>query len=172
MQPLSFMKLFWLLWLSMLLPVAAQTNDSSPAAGAPSVEQRTSEIRTECINGRRCICGKVIQIVPGGLVVESGYTDLLLPEFNQSWVISKRAAVKRNPKVLERDEPASPCIGTIFLTDIPKRPQVELYEYVVLQAYPAGTYDYTPVPGVEKTIRKFAAGLDTAVKLRLAAAGN
>ena len=167
MQPLSFMKLFWLLLLATLLPVAAQTNASSPAAESPAAEKHTAEIRTECINGRRCICGKVIQIVPGGLVVESGYTDLLKPEFNESWVVSERAAVKRDPKLLERAEPASPCIGTIFLTDIPKRPKVKLYEYVVLQAYPAGTYTYIPVPGVDKTIRKFAAGLDTAVNIRL-----
>jgi len=164
------MKLFWLLLFATLLPVAAQTNGSSPAAESQAVEKHTAEIRAECIRGRRCICGKVIQIVPGGLVVESGYTDLLNPEFNQSWVISERAAVKRDPKLLERDEPASPCIGTIFLTDIPKRPRAKLYEYVVLQAYPAGNYTYIPVPGVEKTIRKFAAGLDTAVNSRFATA--
>ena len=166
------MKFFWLLLLATLLPAAAQTNVSSAAAESTAIEKHTAEIRTDCINGRRCICGKVVQIVPGGVIVESGYTDLLKPEFNQSWVVSERALVKRDPKLLERNEPASPCIGTIFLTDIPKRPKVKLYEYVVLQAYPAGTYQYIPVPGVEKTVRKFAAGLDSAVKLRFAAAGN
>jgi len=33
-----------------------------------------------CIEGRRRICGKVLQIVPEGLVVESGYVGLLRPE--------------------------------------------------------------------------------------------
>lgn len=164
------MKLFWLLLLAMLLPAAAQTNVSPVLAKPAAIEKQTAEIRADCINGRRCICGKVIQIVPGGLIVESGYTDLLKPEFNESWVVSERALVKRDPKLLERDEPASPCIGTIFLTDLPKRPKVKLYEYVVLQAYPAGTHHYIPVPGVEKAVREFAAGLDSAVKLRLAAA--
>lgn len=166
------MKLLWLLLLVTLLPAAAQTNVSSAAAESSAIEKRTAEIRADCINGRRCICGKVIQIVPGGLIVESGYTDLLKPEFNESWVVSERALVKRDPKLLERAEPASPCIGTIFLTDLPKRPKVKLYEYVVLLAYPAGTHHYIPVPGVDKTVRKFAAGLDTAVKLRLADNGN
>jgi hypothetical protein len=167
----SPMKIFWLLLLATLSALA-QTNAPSVPAESAAIEKHTAEIRTDCINGRRCICGKVIQIVPDGVIVESGYTDLLKPEFNESWVVSERAMVKRDPKLLERAEPASPCIGTIFLTDIPKRPKVKLYEYVVLQAYPAGTYQYIPVPGVEKTVRKFAAGLDTAVKLRLAAAGN
>jgi hypothetical protein len=44
---------------------------------------------------------------------------------------------------------------------------VNLYDYVLLQAYPAGEYLYTPVPGVQKSIRKFAGGLDTAVKIKL-----
>jgi hypothetical protein len=33
--------------------------------------------------------------------------------------------------------------------------------------YPAGQYVYSPVANVRKTIRKFSAGLDTAVKLIL-----
>lgn len=99
--------------------------------------------------------------------MDSGYTALMAPPFNQSWVISSGALVSRDSKVIERSEPASPCIGTVLLTDIPKRPAVKLYDYVLLQAYPAGEYLYTPVPGVQKSIRKFAAGLDTAVKIKL-----
>ena len=35
--------------------------------------------------------------------------------------------------------------------------------------YPAGDYDYVPVAGVKKTIRRFAAGLERAVKLTMQA---
>jgi hypothetical protein len=72
--------------------------------------------------------------------------------------------VTRDSKLIERNEPATACIGTVLLIDFPKRPPVKLYDYVLLQAYPAGEYRYVPVPGVEKQIRKFAGGLDTAIK--------
>ena len=129
--------------------------------------QQSAEIRAACIDGRRCVCGRVIKIVPEGLVVESGYTALMNPPFTQSWVIPGGALVSRDAKLFERSEPASPCIGTVLLTDFPGRPAVKLYDYVLLQGYPAGEYLFTPVPGIQKPIRKFAGGLDTAVKLKL-----
>ena len=174
---MSAIKFFLLLMLiSAGLPAGAQTNVSRSAnqtnqtnqTAVREREQRAAEIRAACINGRRCICGKVIKIVPEGLIVESGYTALMQPPFTGAWVIPAGALVKRDSKLLERDEPASPCIGTVLLTDFPRRPAVKLYDYVLLQAYPAGEYLYTPVPGVEKQIRKFAGGLDTAVKNKLA----
>jgi hypothetical protein len=164
-----------LMMFSAWLPAVAQTNVSISSAvqtnqmAVRDGSQRPERIRAACINGRRCVCGKVIKIVPQGLVVESGYTTLMQPPFTGSWVIPSGALVNRDPKLIERDEPASPCIGTVLLTGFPKRPTVKLYDYVLLQAYPAGEYLYTPVPGVEKKIRKFAGGLDTAVTMRLAA---
>jgi hypothetical protein len=172
---MSATKLFLLLMmLSVWLPVVAQSNvnvsTSATNQGAAGVrEQRAADIRAACVNGRRCICGKVIKIVPEGLVVESGYTALMQPPFTGSWVIPGGALLIRDSKLIERDEPASPCIGTVLLTDFPKRPAVKLYDYVLLQGYPAGEYLYIPVPGVEKEIRKFAGGLDTAVRLKVAA---
>jgi hypothetical protein len=167
-------KLFLLMMLSGCLPVVAQTNInvSNSATNQPAVpnpDQRAADIRSACISGRRCVCGKVIKIFQEGLVVESGYTALMHPPFTGSWVIPSGALVNRDSKLIERDEPASPCIGTVLLIDFPKRPAVKLYDYVLLQAYPAGEYLYTPVPGVDKQIRKFAGGLDTAVKVRVAA---
>src|SRR5258706_14019707 len=166
------MKLFLLIFFSAVLPAVAQTNVSSSTnqtnhISAPERAQRAAEIRAACINGRRCVCGKVIKIVPEGLIVDSGYTALMDPPFTQSWVISGGALVNRDAKLLERSEPASPCIGTVLLTDFPRRPAVKLYDYVLLQAYPAGEYLYTPVPGVQKPIRKFTGGLDSAVKIKL-----
>lgn len=164
------MKLFLLILFSAVLPAVAQTNGTASTGQTNqtlSHDQHAAEIRIACINGRRCVCGKVIKIVPEGLVVDSGYTALMNPPFAQSWVIPGGALVNRDPKLLERNEPASPCIGTVLLTDFPKRPPVKLYDYVLLQAYPAGEYLYIPVPGVQKPIRKFAGGLDTAVRLKL-----
>jgi hypothetical protein len=166
------MKLFLLIFFSAWLPAVAQTNITSSTnqtnqTAVRDREQRAAEIRTACINGRRCVCGKVIKIVPEGLIVESGYTALMEPPFTESWVIPGGALVNRDSKLLERSEPASPCFGTVLLTDLPRRPVVKLYDYVLLQAYPAGEYLYTPVPGVQKPIRKFAGGLDTAIKIKL-----
>jgi len=172
---MSAMKLFLMLMMfSAGLPVVAQTNVTSLANESNQTavrdrDQRAADIRAACINGRRCVCGKVIKIVPEGLIVESGYTALMEPPFTGAWVIPGGALVNRDSKLIERSEPASPCIGTVLLTDFPKRPAVKLYDYVLLQAYPAGEYLYIPVPGVEKQIRKFAGGLDTAVKLKVAA---
>lgn len=128
---------------------------------------RAEQIRNECIQGRRLICGKVLKIFPDGLVVDSGYTDLLRPPLTESWVVPGTVPAHRNPAVLELNEPGTPCIGLAFLTDIPKRQPVKQFDYVILMAYPAGQYVYTPAPNVKKTIRKFSAGLETAVRLNL-----
>ncbi len=162
---MTAMKLFLLIF--SLLPAAAQTNVASSTNQMSVRDQRAAEIRTACINGRRCVCGKVIKIVPEGLIVDSGYTALMDAPFTQSWVIPGGALVNRDAKLLERSEPASPCIGTVLLTDFPRRPAVKLYDYVLLQGYPAGEYLYTPVPGIQKPIRKFTGGLDSAVKIKL-----
>jgi hypothetical protein len=59
------------------------------------------------------------------------------------------------------------AVGLVFLTDIPKRPTVHQYDYVALNGYPAGHYEYVPLPGVNKTLRRFSGGLETAVRLNL-----
>src|ERR1041385_419931 len=139
---MSLMRVLCFIVFAVCFPLAAQTNValSTNHTNQASVRDPAAEIRTAYINGRRCVCGKVIKIVPEGLVVESGYTALMNPPFTQSWVIPAGALVNRDAKLLERSEPASPCIGTVLLTDFPRRPAVKLCDYVLLQAYPAGEY--------------------------------
>jgi uncharacterized repeat protein (TIGR03806 family) len=139
--------------------VAAQTN----------LDVRAEQIRAQCIQGRRIICGRVLQITKTGLVVDSGYTNLLRPPLNHSWVTRASANPARPAALVEGAEPDAVAVGLLFLTDIPRRPAVHRYDYVVQHGYPAGTYDYVPVAGVTKTIRRFAAGLSTAVRLNLQA---
>jgi hypothetical protein len=146
--------------------VAPVTAPPAPAAKSmPGPEQ----IRAECIEGRRLVCGKVLKVLPDGLVVDSGYSDLLRQPLMESWVIPGTVSASRDPASIELKQPGAPCIGWIFLTDIPKRPKVKNFDYVVIMAYPAGQYVYAPVPNMTKTIRRFSAGLDTAVKLSLPA---
>jgi hypothetical protein len=162
----------------ILSPSAAPTNHTPTLAlsGNPksftnqstnhlTLEQQSEQIRTACINGRRHICGRVLQIVPQGLVVESGYTNLLRPELSRSWVAPGNVSATLPPNLVEGQTPGAICVGMVLVTDIPKRPAVKLYDYVILEAYPAGKYVYQPVPSVTKTIRRFSVGLLTAIKL-------
>lgn len=151
-------------------PTPAPATPVDPATAAIAV--RAEQIRTECITGRRLICGRVLMVATNGLVVDSGYTDLLRPPLGQSWVIPGTVSANRDPNVLELNEPGSPCIGLVFLTDVSKRKKVHKYDYVVLIGYPAGQYVYKPLPEVEKPIRTFAGGLDSAVRMRLQAEEN
>jgi hypothetical protein len=157
-------------------PVAGRIGEPAPvrtAVSAPPPDSRVvpamepEQVRTGCIEGRRLICGKVLKILPDGLVVDSGYTDLVRPPLTQSWVMPGTVSASRNPAGLELKEPGTPCLGLCFLTDIPKRPKVKVFDYVVIMGYPAGSFRYAAVPNVERNIRKFSAGLDTAVKLSL-----
>jgi len=154
--------------------VAPSGNVAAPAGHDATVIAvvRAEQIRTDCIQGRRLICGKVLKISPDGLVVDSGYTDLLRTPLIQSWVVPGNVTASRNPAVLELNEPGTPGIGLVFLTDMPKKPKVKIYDYVVMMGYPAGQYVYTPAPNVEKPVRKFSCGLDTAVRLNLSAEQN
>ena len=144
------------------------TGKATPASTAIHSEQ----IRTDCINGRRLICGKVLKIVPDGLVVDSGYTDLLRPPLTRSWRAPSTVTASRDPAALELKEPGTPCVGLVFLTNIPSKPKVKIFNYVIIMGYPAGQYVYTPIPNVEKTIRKLSASLDAALKLNLQAGEN
>ncbi len=145
-----------------VLPGVAQTNSINAAISA-------EQIREDCVNGRRYICGRVVQIVPDGLVVDSGYASLLKPPFRSSWVVAGNVSARRDATAVEGKAPDSVCIGLVFLTDIPKRPSAKLYDYVIIHGYPAGEYSYVPVPKIQKTIRKFSAGLERAVKINMAA---
>jgi hypothetical protein len=106
-----------------------------------------------------------MKIIPDGLIVESGYTNLVRAPLTQSWLAPATVSAQLETKTAEVNEPGSACFGLILLTDFPKRPPVNQYDYVIIQAYPAGEYSYVPVPPITKTIRRFSAGLETAVKL-------
>ena len=42
------------------------------------------------------------------------------------------ATASRDPAALELNEPGTPCIGLVYLTDIPKRLKVKDYDYVII----------------------------------------
>lgn len=136
-------------------------------AAAAELAERSERIRTACIEGRRYICGRVVQVTADGLVVDSGYSRLLAHPFNQSWVVRGTASIERDASAVEGKKPNSVCVGLVFLSNIPRRPAVKNYDYVVIHGYPAGEYSYVPVAGVQKTIRRFSASLERAVQVNL-----
>lgn len=156
----------------LALSASGQTNAAPTVTHSAAVVSNSASaeaIRTECINSRRHICGRVLQVTPQGLVVDSGYTSLLRPELSHSWVIRSNVAADRPANLIEENTPGAVCVGLVFVTDIPKRPVPKPYDYVVLLGYPAGQYSYTAVGSVHKTVRRFSVILANAVELNLKA---
>ena len=81
------MKVVFALGISLITLTGATQTNELPAANAITTQvetnllaarrERAEAMRTVCIQGRRSICGKILQVLPEGLVVESGYTNLL-----------------------------------------------------------------------------------------------
>lgn len=171
----------WLLAGAMALTLASATaqtnnpastshNDSTQAA-APATAVRAEQLRTQCIQGRRCICGRVLQVLTNGVVIDSGYADLLRPGLKADWHFPGTVTATRDPHLVENQVPGSVCIGKIFLTDLPRKRgakiKLNLYDWVVVEGYPAGKFTYTSIEGLPHTVRRFACGLETAVKLQV-----
>jgi hypothetical protein len=152
------------------------TNSNSPAETfqAPtnrsaSIAASAEEIRTACIEGRRSICGKILKILPTGLIVDSGYTNLLRTPLTRSWLLPGIVSADRISDAIESNEPNSTCIGLVFVTDLPKSRGIKpkLYDYVIVEGYPAGQFTYSPIGNIQKTVRKFSAELEAAVSWNL-----
>jgi hypothetical protein len=114
----------------------------------------------------------VLKVFPEGLVIESGYTNLLRKALDGAWLLPGTVVASRAPNLVESQQPDSPCVGPVFITDLPRprggsKVKVKPYDYVVLRGYPAGHYIYSTVGGIQRTVRRFSAGLETAIKLNI-----
>jgi hypothetical protein len=130
------------------------------------------KIRAGCIAGRRSICGRILKILPEGLVVESGYPSLRREALSRSWLVPGTVVAARDPSLVESREPGALGVGLVFLTDFPKsrRAKPKPYDYVVIEAFPAGEFTYASVGDVHRTVRRFSAVLEKAVKINWDAA--
>jgi hypothetical protein len=155
---------------------AAQTNAAAPSATnavsagdkMPPVELR-EQLRAQCIAERRSVCGKILRIFPNGILVESSYTNLLRGTLTKSWLVPGSVVASRAQNLVETREPGAMCVGMVFLTDLP-RGKPHQYDYVIIAGYPTGEFTYTSVGTIQKTVRRFSANLDSAVKANLDAA--
>jgi hypothetical protein len=114
-----------------------QTNvpDARPTTDAARAEQ----IRAACVQGRRCVCGRILKVLTNGLVVECAYPSLLRKPLHGAWLVPGTVTASRDADVVESQEPDSFCTGLVFLTDLPRLrgAKVKPYDYVVLHAYRA-----------------------------------
>lgn len=162
-----------LLYWGTLLSAAAQSNTpaASPAPSANPISnlELSEQWRAKCIAERRSIRGKILRILPSGILVESGYTNLLRQPLTKSWLVPGTATATRAENLVETREPGALCVGAVFVTDLP-RGKPKQYDYVILAGYPTGEFTYTSVGTVRKTVRRFSANLDKAVRTNVAAA--
>ncbi len=153
-----------LLFLVSVLSASAQTNQTASEA------QRYEQARVDCIQARRIICGKILKVLPDGLVIESGYTNLMRAPLNKSWLIPDTVVAARPANLVEANEPGTICVGLVFLADQPKgrgkpkKPKV--YDYVNVESFPLGQYTYTSVGGIHRTVRQFTTRLAMATQWR------
>jgi len=159
-----------------VLSVSAQTNsfelDSQPRPTPTSTNEglsaalRFQKVRMDCIRTRRIICGKVMKVLPDGLVIDSGYTNLMRAPLNKTWLIPGTVVATRPADLVEANQPDAVCVGLVFLADLPrshgKPKKPKLYDYVNLEAFPMGTQTYTSVGTVQHTVRRFTTKLSNA----------
>ena len=138
--------------------------------------QRYEQTRVECIQARRIICGKIIKVLPDGLVIESGYTNLMRAPLNKSWLIPGTVVASRPANLVEANEPGTICVGLVFLADQPKgrgKPKKpKIYDYVDVEGFPLGQYTYTSVGGIQRTVRQFTTKLAKATQWRFDQSGK
>ena len=161
-----------LFWFAAAFCMASGTNGTAAPPNQESsrlaAQQLSQQLRAKCLAERRSICGKILRIFPNGILVESGYTNLARAPLTKSWLIPGIVTAARADNMVETREPGALCIGTVFLTDLP-RGKPHQYDYVVIAGYPTGEFTYTSVGSVRKTVRRYSANLDKAVKTNLAA---
>ena len=146
------------------IPEARHTQDASATAG--STFRDHERIRMACIEGRRLICGRILELLPEGLVVESGYTNLLREPLGKSWLIPRTAQASKAENLIESKSAGAICVGRVLLVDTPKGKRLKpaKYDYVVVEAYPAGQFSYTSAGAVQRTVRRFSANLVAATE--------
>jgi hypothetical protein len=156
-------------------PPSRTCGEKSPSPEPATVDAsravRAEQIRAACVEGRRCVCGRVLKVLPTGLVVESGYPSLLRDDLHGAWLVPGTVTANREPNLVESQQPDSMAVGVVFLTDLPRLrgATIKPYDYVVLHSYPAGQYTYTSVGDIQRTVRRLSGGLETAVNLTLQA---
>jgi hypothetical protein len=154
-------------------PLSNEASNSSPGMMQRQTNpvrteaQRLEDIRLYCIQKRRTICGKILKVLPDGVVIDSGYTNIMRDPLNHSWLAPGSVQAQQATNLVEGDQPNCVCLGLVFLSNLPKKPSkpaARVYDYVNLTGYPAGQYTYTSVGDLRRTVRRFSAKLAAAIE--------
>jgi hypothetical protein len=123
----------------------------------------------ECIENRRRICGKIVKVLPEGLVIDSGYTNLMREPLNRSWLIPGTAEAAKPVHLIEENRTGAVCVGLVFLTDLPRTPGAKprIYDYINLEAFRIGPHTYASVGDLHRTVRGFSANLVKSIEWKL-----
>ncbi|MEY4917904.1 MAG: hypothetical protein RL616_1817 [Verrucomicrobiota bacterium] len=145
---------------NFLAPAATATNQGIALA------EQVEAVRAVCIENRRLICGKILKVLPDGIVVDSGYTNLVREPLNKSWLIPGTATATRATNLVEEKKPDAICIGLVFLTNLPKTPgaKPKAFDYVCLEGFPMGQSTYTSVGDLQRTVRRFTTKIANSVR--------
>jgi hypothetical protein len=150
----------WFAWAALLLALPAFGQTNQPL-------NRAQSVRWDCIQSRRIICGKIVKVLPEGIVVDSGYANLDKFPLNHPWLLPGTMKAQPASNLIEANETDSICVGLVFLCDLPRKPIAKLYDYVHVEGYPVDHCAYTSVGNVKRTIRRFSLKLERAVQRKL-----
>jgi hypothetical protein len=147
---INFTKYGWLVGCFCLLAGGLMAQSNAPTGGVAvpgaviAAAKQTERARMECVENRRLICGRILRVLPEGLVVESGYTNLLRQPLIQSWLVPGTVTASRANNLMESREQDAVCVGLVFLTDLPRKrgTKPHQYDYVIIRGYPTGNYNY------------------------------
>lgn len=131
-----------------------------------SLAERVEAVRAVCIQKRRLICGRILKVLPEGLIVDSGYTNLMRAPLNQSWLVPGTAKAARATGLVEYNQPDAVCVGLVFLTDLPaaRGAKPKVFDCVNLEGFPMGEYTYTSVGSLHRTVRRFTTKVANSVR--------
>jgi hypothetical protein len=121
-------------------------------------------LRNRVFQTCRIVWGRVVQKLPGGLLVDSGEEPVpealkSEPEFEAHGNMTTTHKTEGD----EAKEPGAQCKGLVFLADYPDYGPAVVGDYVQILVYRMGDYIYRPAFGGQKTVRKFTADLDKAI---------
>jgi hypothetical protein len=131
-----------------------------------SQQFQVEALRNRVFQTSRIIWGRVVQKLPGGLLVDSGQQAVAgvvrgEPEFEANGNMTTTHKTEAD----ESKEPGAECKGLVFLADYPQYSSAVTGDYVQILAYQTGEYSYRPASGGQKTARKFTADFEKAVAM-------
>src|ERR1700733_13258996 len=85
-----------------------------------AMTQRYEQVRMEGIQNRRLIAGKIVELLPDGLVVGRCHTNLRRAPLNSSGFLPGTVPAAPPATRVEANPRDPICVGLVFVADLPK----------------------------------------------------